>query len=145
SSDVCSSDLRAPPRRRGKRGRFIMARTTDFAAVFRRLRAIMKPLEKHLVVRHDDGKCYYLNTTKQAPNGAPMFFGAVRLGKAYVSYHLIPVYCCPDLLDEVSPELRRRMQGKSCFNFKQEDAALFKELASLTRTGLARLRTAGLA
>jgi hypothetical protein len=30
------------------------------------------------------------------------------------------------------------MQGKSCFNFKQVDAKLFKELAQLTRAGTAR-------
>ena len=30
------------------------------------------------------------------------------------------------------PELRRRMQGKACFNFTRVDEALFAELATLT-------------
>jgi hypothetical protein len=40
--------------------------------------------------------------------GRDVWFGAVRLGKAYVSYHLMPVYALPELLDGISPELKRR-------------------------------------
>ena len=47
-----------------------------------------------------------------------MFFGSVRLGKAYVSYHLMPLYMRPALTSLVSPVLKKRMQGKTCFNFK---------------------------
>ena len=32
------------------------------------------------------------------------------------------------------------MQGKSCFNFRAPDAALFQELAALTMAGLARMK-----
>ena len=49
-----------------------------------------------------------------------MFFGAVQIRKSYVAYHLYPVYTNPELLDEISAPLKKRMQGKSCFNFKQE-------------------------
>lgn len=42
-----------------------------------------------------------------------------------------------------SPELKRRMQGKACFNFKAVDPALFKELAALTKKGFACYKKAG--
>jgi hypothetical protein len=74
-----------------------------------------------------------------------MFFGAVQTKKNYVSYHLMPVYVYPDLLDGISPELRRRMQGKSCFNFSRVDETLVAELARLTERGLQRYREHGLA
>jgi len=45
------------------------------------------------------------------------------------------VYACPELLQSMSPELKKRMQGKSCFNFKEVDEKLFKELATLTKAG----------
>jgi hypothetical protein len=35
----------------------------------------------------------------------------------------------------MSPELKKRMQGKSCFNFKEVDEKLFRELGNLTRGG----------
>lgn len=64
-----------------------------------------------------------------------MWFGAVQIRKSYVSYHLMPVYSHRTLRDRVSPELARRMQGKSCFNFKAADPALFDELEALTAEG----------
>jgi hypothetical protein len=72
-------------------------------------------------------------------------FGAVRLGKSYVSYHLFPVYCCPELLRGLSEPLRARRQGKACFNFKAVEPVLFEELSQLTGQGYRRFQNAGLA
>jgi len=41
----------------------------------------------------------------------------VKIEKNYVSYHLMPVYGCPKLLDTISAELRARMQGKVVLQF----------------------------
>ncbi|MDQ0465024.1 hypothetical protein QO010_002808 [Caulobacter ginsengisoli] len=65
----------------------------------------------------------------------PMWFGGVRSGKAYASYHLMPLYTHPALLERLSPELKKRMQGKSCLNFKAADEGLFEELAAITQEG----------
>lgn len=51
----------------------------------------------------------------------------------------MPVYVEPSLLVDVSPVLRRRMQGKWCFNFTTVDEALFGELETLTRLGYERV------
>jgi len=62
-----------------------------------------------------------------------MWFGAVKLGKVYVSYHLMPLYMNPSLVKTISPQLRKHMQGKSCFNFKVlPDAEAVEELRRLT-------------
>src|SRR5205085_2613372 len=68
--------------------------------------------------------------------GKPLYFAGVRSGKSYTSFYFMPVYCSSALLRSMSPELKRRMQGRACFNFKQVDDALFAELAQLIRTGL---------
>src|SRR5262245_22571050 len=70
-------------------------------------------------------------------------FAWVSLGKAYVSYHLMGVSGNAKLLASLSEELRARMQGKSCFNFKAGDDALFKELAHVTSESLSGMRKAG--
>ena len=67
----------------------------------------------------------------------------VQISKAYVSYHLMPIYGAPNLCASLSKELKARMQGKSCFNFKMQDEALFKELAQLTAHGITAFRKAG--
>ena len=48
------------------------------------------------------------------------------------------VYMDPELMRSMSPELKGRMQGKSCFNFTAVDPKLFAELKALTRVGSAR-------
>jgi hypothetical protein len=66
-----------------------------------------------------------------------MFFGSVRVGKAYVSFHLMPLYMNEALTKTISTALKKRMQGKSCFNFTvaPEPEAL-SELKRLTEAGL---------
>ncbi len=115
-----------------------MPNNDDFAAVFSRLRAILAPYAKKCIVVHDTSDTYYLNTRHIMKNKQPLFFAGVRKGKAYVSFHLMPVYASPELLTKMSPELKKRMQGKSCFNFKSLEETLFKELAKLTRVGFTR-------
>jgi hypothetical protein len=49
----------------------------------------------------------------------------------------------PDLLSDLSPALRRRMQGKSCFNFTSIDPVLMTELETLTAASFDRFRAEG--
>jgi len=115
----------------------------DLEATFRDLRAILAQHEESLAAIHDEGDHYYLDTRHVMPNGKPLFFGSVRVGKQHVSYHLMPVYLWPELLDELSEELRKRMQGKSCFKFKTCTDGLKEELSALTRRGFERYRAEG--
>lgn len=115
-----------------------MANTEDFDATFLALKGVLKPYERGLVVQDDSKNSYCLVTKHVMKNKQPLWFAGVRRGKAYVSYHLIPIYACPELAKGMSAELKKRMQGKSCFNFKKVDAKLFKELAKLTKAGLKR-------
>src|SRR5881398_1817620 len=107
----------------------------DFTEVFEQLKTIFKPYAKKMDVSHDTDQYYLLNTRYIMKNKQPLCFGGVRLGKNYVSFYLMSVYACPELLQSMSPELKKRMQGKSCFNFKEVDEKLFQELAKLTKAG----------
>lgn len=46
----------------------------------------------------------------------------------------------PELVKGLSPELKKRMQGKACFNFTSVDEGLFQELAALTSKGFEEFR-----
>ena len=111
---------------------------TDFTQVFEQLKSIFKPYAKKMDVSHDTDQYYLLNTRYIMKNKQPLCYGGVRLGKNYVSFYLMSVYASPDMLKNMSPELRKRMQGKSCFNFKEVDKELFAELKALTKDGAAK-------
>jgi hypothetical protein len=103
------------------------------------LRAVAMAHADQLVVKSSSADGCYL-VSKKPYAGKELFFAAVRNGKAYVSYHFFPLYLFPALLKGMSPALKKRMQGKTCFNFKEADAALFAELGELTRRGFEAFR-----
>lgn len=117
--------------------------TPDFPAVFQRLKAILAQYAPSLRVIADTPTDYTLITDHIMPNKSPLHFGAVQIKKNYVSYHLIPVYAKPEMLEGASEALRKRMQGKSCFNFKAVDETLIAELAQLTARGFEGYKEAG--
>jgi hypothetical protein len=112
----------------------------DLAAVFTALKPVFAKYAKRLAVKADTSIEYTLVTKSGSPfpqhKGQPLYFGSVRLGKAYVSFHLMPIYMCPALLESISPALKKRMQGKTCFNFKTEpEPELIAGLTRLTEAG----------
>ena len=117
-----------------------MTKTPDFQTLFKRLRAILKPYEAQLTLVDDQPERYYLNGHYSQRYKKELFFGSTIIQKNYVSFYLMPVYMYPELLETISPELKKRMQGKSCFNFKRVDDALFDELAALTKRSYERFK-----
>ena len=114
-------------------------------ATFERLREVMLGSAQGMIVAKDGPQGLVLHAPVPHPFDPtkPLWFGAVQPMKNYVSYHLMPVYANPDIAQSMSPELRRRMQGKSCFNFTRVDDSLFAELAAITERGIARLQADG--
>ena len=113
----------------------------DRGAVFSALKPIFAKYANRLSVKVDTPREYTLITRSPSPfrqhKGQPLYFGSVRLGKAYVSLHLMPLYMCPVLTERISPALKKRMQGKTCFNFKIDPAPeLLAELKQLTEAGI---------
>ena len=111
-----------------------------FDEVFTTLKQVFRRHLDRLSVQSDSATDYTLVGRKPSPfpqhKGHPMYFGMIRIGKAYVSFHLLPLYMNQSLSGTISPALRKRMQGKACFNFKTvPDAELLTELERLTDAG----------
>jgi hypothetical protein len=104
----------------------------EFPAIFAQLRSILQKHAARLTVSADaaDHYCLDVDYSPKFKKGFPVAW--VKIGKAYVSYHFMPVYMFPQLVAGLSKELRARMQGKSCFNFARIDEPLFTELEALT-------------
>jgi hypothetical protein len=125
---------------------------SEFESIFARLRGILEKHSAALTVKTDAPRHYSLEASA-GPAAVKAWGGKlkkpvipvawVQVGKAYVSYHLMGIYGNTRLLDGMSTELKRRMQGKTCFNFRSVDEQLFKELDQLTAQAIAAFKKAG--
>ena len=114
----------------------------DLAPVEARLRAIVDAYRDRLVV----GSVYGLETLTRPGAKAHDFFAFVKPGSSYVSLYLKPVYTWPDLLDDISPALRKRLQGsRTAFSFAVVDEPVLAELEALVERAFGRYRKAGAA
>ena len=119
-----------------------MRKRDAFGDTFATLRRMLDTHAKTLLVQVDKPGDYQVCLpTKTDRIGRPLFVAAVQTRKNYVSFHLMPVYMCPELVKTVSPALKKRMQGKACFNFTTIEPAQVKELSALTKKGLARMKS----
>jgi hypothetical protein len=94
----------------------------DFGEVFAVLEPVLEESADRLSVKVDTPVEYALVTRSASPfpqhEGQPMYFGSVRLGKAYVRFHRMALYMGPVVARSLSPALNKRMQGKACFSFR---------------------------
>ena len=112
----------------------------DFESAFVALKAIFAPYADRLQVKADTPTNYALYSRVPSPfpqhKGHGMYFGSVEIGKAYVSFHLMPLYMNEKLTATISPALKKRMQGKTCFNFKAvPEPEILGELERLVQLG----------
>jgi hypothetical protein len=116
----------------------------EFQEVYEQLRGILKPFEPSLRVERESEQGYSLNAAYSPEWQKDIYFGGAQVRKSYVSFYLMPVYLYPELLEGMSPGLKARMQGKSCFNFKKIEPALLDELERLAKRGFERYKQEGL-
>ncbi|MGH7599588.1 MAG: hypothetical protein ACREOI_24800 [bacterium] len=121
-----------------------MLNKDDFQAVFKKLKSILNKYEPYLTLTGDKAGAYSLDAGFSGKYKRVVFFGSVQIKKNYVSFYLMPVYVFPELLKGISLDLKKRMQGKSCFNFAAADEKIFSELAQLTKKGFDKFKQEGL-
>ncbi|WP_298189014.1 hypothetical protein [Novosphingobium sp.] len=104
-----------------------------FLDIFAQLRAIMLEAAPGMAIAEDSAANLTLKTHWiEARTGQPAWFGWIAIKKSYVAYHIMPLYTLPALEAAVPVGLAKRRQGKTCFNVKKADGAVFAQLRELT-------------
>jgi len=113
------------------------AKTGELCLTFAALRESLAVHSERLLVTVNKSGGYQLcSRTLKDRTGRPLFVAGIQIKKNYVSYHLLPIYMAPALQKKIPPALKKRMQGKACFNFTAIESQQIKELAALTRRGI---------
>ena len=98
----------------------------EFEKVFDRLKIILQKQAADFTVKPDTNNSYGLQgkpgvAALEAWGGKlkkpVMPVAWIETGKAYVSYHVMGLYANTALQNNITKELKARMQGKTCFNF----------------------------
>lgn len=106
----------------------------EFPIVFADLRDLMTKAAPGMIITDETATNFTLKTAWiEARTQQPAWFGWIAIKKSYVAYHLMPLYSLPALNKLVPPSLETRRQGKTCFNFKKVDKALFADIRQLTK------------
>jgi hypothetical protein len=114
----------------------------DFAAVFAALRRVLEPFAgASVAVQRDEPGNYHLEVPSILHRKKPLYFAGVRTNKNYVSFYLMCSYYSPESVKSMSAALRKRKQGKACFNFTEVDPECFAELGRLAAEGLKKFKS----
>ena len=66
----------------------------------------------------------------------PTYVAGVIQQKNYISFYFSPVYSHPDSFKNISPELKKFLKGKSCFNINKITPQLLKEIEDILKDGI---------
>jgi hypothetical protein len=115
-----------------------MPKVEPFPETFAALKGLLEAHAKRVIVTVDKPGHYQVaSPTLKDRLGRPLVFAAVKANKSTVSYHLMPLYGNKALRAKMSPTLQKRMNGMACLNFTTIEPAQFKELAAITKEGIA--------
>lgn len=103
-----------------------MTDAAELEATADRLWAFLEPYRPQL----EPNDLYGLPTLRWPSAKAHDFFAGVRIAERHVAFHLMPLVRHPELADELSHDLRRRLKGKTTFNFMTLDPTIAEELDS---------------
>jgi 7-keto-8-aminopelargonate synthetase-like enzyme len=113
--------------------------TTDLTAVALRLGAILDPYRDHLV----ESTIYNTPILRRRGSKGHDWFAGVQPVEGAVKFNFLPMHTQPELLENVSPTLRKHKTGASVFRFTEIDESLASDLEQLVARGfLAYMNTA---
>jgi hypothetical protein len=105
----------------------------ELAGVQARLDAILEPYRGQL----ETFEIYGVPMLRRPGARAHDWFAGVSPGNGVIRFFLLPMYAHPELLEGISPALRKQKRGASLFAFANVDDGLVDELTALTERSFA--------
>ena len=114
---------------------------SDLTNLFLKLKELMKKYEPPFIPKTETNSGYDLWIKKEVTVASrkypEFFFGGVTLRPKYVSLYNMPMYMSKEITQGLSPALKKKLSGKSCFHFTEMNDDLLKEIEILFEKGFA--------
>lgn len=107
----------------------------DLEPVLAKAKALLAPYETYFTKK---GECDLYSIRKIEAFGRSydeMFFAGVKMNKGAVVFYFMPIYTHASEFNDLSPQLRKLLKGKSCFHLKREDPEIEREIAAMLKKG----------
>lgn len=108
--------------------------------IFKKMRKILSGYSPPLTAVSDFEGRYELVSKKPSEfmgrKKPEVYFGAVIIQGNYVGLYLMHVYVKPERLNNIAPELKKLLKGKSCFHIKTLDNNLIKQVEAAVKDGI---------
>ncbi len=121
--------------------------TDDKKVIFAQLKSLLTKQASGLDVRKDNASAYELygkktvETQNKTVDG--MYFASAVMRKGGVSLYFFPIYTHLKEVGPVPAELKKCMNGKSCFQIKKDDKKLYAQVRDLLKKGKSHYRKLG--
>lgn len=120
---------------------------TSLPETFNALKPLLVPYERSLVNRSAKPVNYELYSVRKikvlGKDKDEMFFAGLMTKKDYIGFYFMPIYTHPSKFEDVPPELKKCLKGKSCFHIKKPDALVLKQIEDLLKKGYEVYREEG--
>ena len=111
----------------------------DKTEIFSKIKSILSQYSPPLKAVKNSAIGYELQGTKNDTIGnreiEEMYFSSVLIQKNFVGFYFFPVYSHVGLIEEIPPELKKCLKGKSCFHITKLDDALLLQIQQLVKKG----------
>jgi hypothetical protein len=108
---------------------------SDKLKIFDNLKLILAQYTPPFCVVNDLETRYELSSKKQVvvdgKNKDEVYFGAVMIHGGHVGFYMMSAYLT-NLADNLRPELKKCLKGKSCFHIKKIDDVLLIQIKAFT-------------
>src|SRR6478672_2211613 len=97
-----------------------------------KLRAILSKYCPPLTAKVDTPRRYELYSIKDlvidGRKRSEVYFAGAIIQKSFVGFYFMPMYSNPEFVEELTPDLKKCIKGKACFNLRKADPELFKQI-----------------
>jgi hypothetical protein len=108
--------------------------------IFKQLKSVLSKYSPPLVATSDFEGRYELVSKRAVEfmgrKKTEIYFGAAIIQGNYVGLYLMHVYVKPERLQNIAPELKKLLKGKSCFHIKTLDNKLIKQVEAAVKDGI---------
>lgn len=112
----------------------------DLIRIQSALQEILKTHVPPLQVRKDNESVFEVAGTKEAMQGKQkvdgFYFASVVPKPKDIRFYYFPIYTHSQSFEEISPELRKCLKGKSCFHIKKLSVELEADITKMVNLGV---------